>query len=243
MPASLANLNIVPAEVVKAPSPADQQGFREDMQTPPLVPVAAEVLEALVASYMAMPNVNLETIFGALAAPTAEFALRAGLDAHGQVLPPGDRYVLGGAADPFLYKPGSNKPISVWAMVQHGAKEAGANVRKFPDMNEIVVRTTQAIGEGKAFPPIPRVPERNLPAEWSPNACVNHRDTVIAIAAKHGFTAPSDITMVLAIAMMLFFKQSGQMFKSGTVTPNIVATLIAEIMIATSRMAPLTKTM
>jgi hypothetical protein len=113
------------------------------------------------------------------------------------------------------------------------AERSGLQPRDYPDIVSIRKRIAQAIGSD-SFPPL-SVPAEHYPHEWSPNAIVRLRSELDSIFASHGLTVV-ECAVALACTTGALINMTAQ-----TVEPGITTTLALEIMIGTSRMAPLEK--
>lgn len=174
----------------------------------------------------------LNAMIGALAAMVGEFALRSQIIKAGLSVRPGHGWVHGSAADGLLFRDGRGYRgakaigLSVWDFI---APHCPAN--EHPDLDAIVARTEAAIG-GSPFPPL-TIPNDQYPSEWSPNACVRHRQAVMTLALEHGESDPAGIAASLGIGIAVLVGHSN--------SPAIMAQLAAEVMIGTARMIPLEK--
>ncbi len=183
---------------------------------------------------------HIYTIAGALGALAGEFALRAGAEATGQALPTGDvTYVLSYGADGFLFGSDLDDPSTVWGMARAGALRAGLSPHNLPDLMRLVQRNAHAISNQLPFPPKPEVPEAAFPQEWSPNACPRFRADVLTLLAKHGLFDPDVITQALGVTIPVLFDTVADHCQRGDLDPGAMLQLVAEMMLATSRMVPL----
>jgi hypothetical protein len=172
----------------------------------------------------------VETTIGALAAIAGERALIATglpLPTHG--------FVFGGAPDKLLY--GTNmvnaprqKP-NLWDIVTEAARRAGAAPNELPDYVDVIKRTAASAGSGN-FPAL-SVPTEYYPLEWSPNACPKFRDALAKFAKQRGLNE-TDMALALAWAVAAIIDTARD-----KISPGIAARLALEIMVGTSRMAPL----
>ena len=236
------SLTIEGLRAVTLAKPQAQPGFRPDIDMATIMSLAADLFLRLAGAYTDPRGVHLETLMGAMAALTGEFALRAGVEASGHVLPKDAKYVIGGIADPYLHEGDADgSGLDIFKLITHHAIDVGADGRNLPVPLDIVARATIAIGGGLPYPPKPSVPEANMPQEWSPNACVRHRQMVLQLAANHGVFDADEIALALGYAMANLFDRGKEAFGEGRVgvTPNDLLTLATEIMIYTARMAPL----
>jgi hypothetical protein len=221
----------------------DGLGFRESIDTEAIARASSELLGVMINAYGDARDSQLETVMGALAALAGEFCLRAGAEAAGpeavQELSSGQQYVAGGLADPYLYGEGCAETLHIWGMICSAAADAGGSLHDLPDPRALRARAVAAIETGQPYPPPLQIPERSFPHEWSPNACPRHRQTVRDVMAGSGIVAADEIAMALGIAMMMVFPAAKDSFEAGTLTPETLASLALEIMIAVARMAPL----
>jgi hypothetical protein len=223
-PAAPANVAVADALEV-GPSPQSDVEF----DTYAATKAANGLIVYLINAYTTPHGVHAETVIGALAALTGEFALRAAAEAAGIRLK-GPGWVVGGAPDELLYAGATRGLPTVWSFVRQGALKAGVKAELLPDIDTIVARTAAAIG-GAPFPPL-TIPRDKYPQEWSPNACPTHRVAVLHFMGEHDVTEPAAIALALGIAMMLYVEQSK------STAPLTLIQLAAEIMIGVSRMQP-----
>lgn len=180
--------------------------------------------------YSSSNGLHASSIVGALAAFAGDTALRAAARAAGKTLPE-NGWIVGGLPDPLLYGTALGGQFSVWHIVSAAAVSAGAEISDLPDMQEIVARTAAGIGSAP-FPPL-SVEQGYYPRDWSPNAVPRLREKVDAIANAEGLTL-EEILCAHALALAALIGQTKDVLR-----PAVTATLIAEIMIGVSRMAPL----
>lgn len=187
---------------------------------------APEIVEFLIGSYRNTEGVHSETIIGAAAALTGEFALRA-------VEPklPESGWVMSEKAGGIVLGDHSKDIAGLWDFIREGAIKAGASEGKLPAPYEVVARVAKAVG-GSPFPPI-SVPEKHFPHEWSPNACPRLRGGIEKIAAKHGLEGVA-IAQALTLALINLIIQTAQVLP-----PEVAATLALEIMLGVTHMAPM----
>lgn len=189
-------------------------------------PASREINDLLIAAYQGPRGVHAETVIGAAAALTGEWALRA----SGGPLP--DKgYVFGGLPDPLLYQAEDEGQVSLWWIIRSAAEEAGAEAGELPDIIDVVRRTAAAVGSD-SYPAL-SVPDENFPQEWSPNACPRFRAEIERIREAHDLTV-EEIALALGFSTALLVDMT-----KGVLAPHIAAKLAVEIMIGTSRLAPL----
>jgi hypothetical protein len=117
-------------------------------------------------------------------------------------------------------------------MITRAAGTAGLATEELPDLSAIVARTLTSIGKTN-FPPL-TVPLANL-RDSPPNACARLRAEVCAIGKRHHLDL-AELAVVLgwATGSLILMARNG-------VRPAISVRLAAEVMIAMSRMGPLSK--
>lgn len=226
-----------PSAPTSAPT-QDGPGFRASIDTELVAEVSSELLGVMIGAYSDARGSHLETIMGALAALAGEFCLRAGAEAAGQELPSGQQYILSSLAHPYIYSEGCTNALTIWSMICSAAVDAGASPEQLPDPQALAARAVAAIEAGQPYPPRLQIPESNFPNEWSPNACPRHRQTVRDVMAGAGMFAADEIAMALGITMMMVFVAAKESFEANALTPETLARLALEIMIAVAHMAP-----
>jgi hypothetical protein len=198
------------------------------------VEAVQEIKGLLLESYAtANKVVNAETVIGAAAALVGEYALRS----TGLRLPETPTYIAGGPQDGILYTDMAKVPAgpTAWGVIAMAALQAGAEPRELPSIPDVMARTAAAFGKSP-FPPL-TVPQEYWPKEWSPNAGPRLRYDVGTIGMKHDLSA-AELVMALAGTICHLIALT-----KDVLPPAIAATLAAEIMIGTARMAPLAEPM
>jgi hypothetical protein len=190
---------------------------------------AKELVKILMEAYGGSGGrVHAETILGAAAALTGEFALRS----TGLPLPV-KGLVFGDAINDVLYEGAAHGRMTIWSFFAQAARGAGLAESELPDVIDVFRRVVGAIGSSN-FPPL-SVPRNNYPHEWSPNAAPRLRHKVIAIADRHGLSL-RDTAFALAIATSLLMSTTRDVL-----APAIAIRLVTEICFSVAKMAPLTE--
>lgn len=191
---------------------------------------APEIVAFLIASYRNAQGVHSETIIGAAAALTGEFALRA-------VEPklPETGWVMSEKASGVIFGDHGKSKAGLWDFIRQAAIIAGASEATLPEPYEVMARIAKAVG-GSPFPPL-SIPNKHYPHEWSPNACPRLRGDIDKFAAKHGI-AGIETANTLTLAIVQLIAQTAQVLP-----PAIAATLALEVMVGTAHMAPMKQPM
>ena len=198
-----------------------------------LAPRVGEAARALVDFFIATyrdrrGGVHAETVIGAAAALTGEFAQRA----TGISIPEdAKQFVFGDAINDILLEGSADGRVTVWQCLQLSLRDAGLGDTKLPNIEEVISNVAGAVG-GPSFPPL-TVPGDNYPREWSPNACPRLRHKVTAIAAKHNLTR-RELAFALALATGRLVAMT-----EGVLRPVIGITLATEIAFGVAKMVPL----
>ena len=218
-----------PAADVRRLPEADAQ----DIDMGALLAPAHDLAQMLYAAYTDEDNrLHAETVIGAAAALTGEFALRA----TGVPLPPGG-FVLGDPVNEILYEGEAQNQLTLWTVLSL----APLAQRDLPNPHDIFRRIAEAIadimgGRGSDnFPPLSVSPD-NYPHEWSPNAGPRLREHVAAIGNRHELS-PRQLAFALCLAIVGMIKEM-----KDVLAPATAVTLAAEIMFATAKMAPVKTT-
>jgi hypothetical protein len=212
------------------PAAADPSGppAEPERLAPRVDDAAKNLVEFLIATYRDGDGVHAETVIGAAAALTGEFAQRA----TGLQIPESDgQFVFGDAINEVLLEGEKDGRITVWQCFQRSLYEAGLAETKLPNIEDVIANVARAVG-GPSFPPL-TVPQEHCPHEWSPNACPRLRHKVTAIAANYDLTRRE-----LAYALALATGRLVAMTKA-VLPPTIGITLAAEIAFGVAKMAPL----
>lgn len=185
-----------------------------------------EIAQHLTAYYRHhQPDFRWEAVLGAVAALTGEFALRA---SAGTRLPDRDAWIEGAPADPLMFS--GSEPL--WPMVIAGALAAGLQREQLPDLAQIARRADAMLGKSP-FPPL-SIPKQHYPGEWSPNACVLHREAIIKCADSYGVKDALDLSLALAFACAFLISAACE-----TVPAQTSTLLVAEVMVGVARIVPL----
>lgn len=187
----------------------------------------AEIAKFLIQAYRNERGVHSETVIGAAAALTGEFALRAA-----EAVLPEKGWVFSERANRLLFGRMTGSKLDLWSIICHGAVRAGASERDLPDPVVALKRTAAAVG-GSPFPAL-SVPTQHFPHEWSPNACPRFRTHIAKYGADHGI-AGTDLAFALAIAIAMLIEQT-----KAVLPPVIAATIALDIMLGVTKMVPLT---
>jgi hypothetical protein len=204
-----------------------------DVNADALLAPTEELAQMLYAAYTDRQNrVHVETMLGGAAALTGEFALRATglpLPEHG--------FVLGDPINDILCE--AKDRLTLWDVLKSTASVTSLKESDLPDHIAIIRGIAEAIGAisgkgdgDKTFPPL-SIPDDNYPHEWSPNACPRLRERVAAIGKRHHLT-PRQLAFALAYAIVGIIKEAQEIL-----APAIAVRLVAEVMFATAKMAPL----
>src|SRR5262249_52932686 len=138
-----------------------------EADTAAMMAAAQDLKDLLIAAYTDDNQVHAETVLGAAAALTGEFALRAA----GVPIPSGG-FVLGDPINDVLIE--SKTEVTLWDVLKMTTDVTPLTEDKLPDPIEIIRRIAQEIaaiksnGRSGNFPPL-SVPHANYPQEWSPN--------------------------------------------------------------------------
>jgi len=214
------------------PAAADPMGSRiaPERLAPRVDDAAKDLVDFLIASYRNGGGVHAETVIGAAAALTGEFAQRA----TGLSIPDGGKtFVFGDAINGVLLEGEQDGRMTVWRCLQQSLRDAGLADTKLPDIEEVIGNVARAVG-GPSFPPL-TVPEQHYPHEWSPNACPRLRHRITAIAASHDLSRRE-----LAFALALATGKLVAMTKE-VLAPAIGIKLAAEIAFGVAKMTPLSE--
>jgi hypothetical protein len=172
--------------------------------------------------------VHAESVIGAAAALTGEFAQRA----SGLAISTGKPgYIFGDAINDVLIEGAAHGRSTVWACIEQAALVADVPRSEIPDPIEVMKKVADAVG-GPEFPPL-TVPKRHYPHEYSPNACIRLRPRVTAIADSLDLSR-RDLCIALAMAtggLIVITRQ--------TVPPAVSVRLAVEIAFGVAKMAPL----
>jgi len=209
----------VEAPPLQAPEP---EAFNSN-----ILPASKEFITFLLARYdSGGGQVHAESIIGAAAALTGEFAQRAAGVPFGNGKP---GYVFGDAINEVLIEGNSQGRATVWDCIAHAARSTGLRESEVPDPIEVMKRVAAA---GPEFPPL-TVPKENYPHEYSPNACIRRRPHVLKIADRYDLTR-RDLCIALGMA-------TGGLIQitKDTLSPAISVRLAAEIAFGVAKMTPL----
>ncbi len=161
----------------------------------------------------------------AAAALAGEFALRSA----GLPLPDKGAWLPGGVQDHVLFVDGDNH--TAWSMIVQAATAAGLAADQLPDIKRLVESVTGSLGKAP-FPPLSAPPEYR-PSEKPLHAGLYLRESVRDIADLHGLSLP-DLVIVLGWTAGMVIVESRH-----TLPLAVAVRLAAEVMIGTSRLAPL----
>ena len=204
----------------------------------PCLPATRDLLDLLMDHYAerSTRRIHSETIIGAAAALTGEFALRSL-----ELTLPRQGFVFGDPINGVLFEDAAQGRPAIWELFRSVARGVGVSERELPDIADIVRRVAQCAAhiqatgyDGGGFPPI-TVPRANIPHEWSPNACPRFRRKVMAIGKKLSLT-PRQLAFAMAITTTTLIRDTRDVLR-----PVIAFRLAAEIMFSTAKMAPLEK--
>jgi hypothetical protein len=211
---------------------ADPMGPSGPERLAPRVGEAARALvEFLIDSYRDRNGgVHAETVIGAAAALTGEFAQRAtGISMPEDI----KQFVFGNAINDVLLEGNKDGRVTVWQCFQQSLRDADLGATEFPNIEDVVANVARAV-RGPSYPPL-TVPEDHYPHEWSPNACPRLRHKITAIAARHNLTR-RELAFALALATGRLVAMTQEVLP-----PAIGITLAAEIAFGVAKMAPLSK--
>ena len=210
----------VEAPPLQAPEP---EPFNANLQ-----PASKEFIAFLLGEYAGGGMVHAESVIGAAAALTGEFAQRA----SGAAISTGKPgYIFGDAINDVLIEGAAHGRPTVWACIEQAALVADLQRIEIPDPIDVLKRVADAVG-GPEFPPL-TVPKRHYPHEYSPNACVRLRPRVTAIADRLDLSR-RDLCIALAMATGGLI-----VITRDTLPPAISVRLAAEIAFGAAKMAPL----
>ena len=185
---------------------------------------ATDIVTMLLAAYTSQHRLQPESAIVAAAALTGEFALRS------TGLPMPEKGVVpGNATNDVLFAGASEGRATAWMFIMHAAMEAGVAVHDLPRIEALAAAFAQASDEMLPL----SVQEKYGPRESPQNIGPRFRHRVIAIADAHDLTL-REVTVALGAATGQLIIRIQHDF-----SPQIAATLAAEIMLATARMAPL----
>ena len=187
---------------------------------------STEAARVLIEAYRTERGVHAETLIGAAAALTGEFALRAM-----EPVLPDEGWVMSETVNLLLFENEERGEIALWTVIRTGAVRAGASLDDLPNPVDVVFRVAEKVGSSP-FPPL-TIPERHYPHEWSPNACPRLRGMIEEITNKHDLSK-TERAMAMAFAIIILIEETKEVLP-----PAIAATLALEIMIGVSRMAPM----
>ena len=214
-------LRAVEAPPLQAPEP---EAFNSN-----ILPASKELTALLLARYDSGGGlIHAESIIGAAAALTGEFAQRAAGGPFGTGKP---GYVFGDAINEVLIEGNSQGRATVWDCLTHAARSTGLRESEIPDPIAVMKNVAAAAG-GPEFPPL-TVPKKNRPHEYSPNACVRLRPHVLKIADRYDLTGRD-----LCIAHGMATGGLIQITKD-TLSPAVGVRLAAEIAFGVAKMTPL----
>ena len=216
-------------ETPRAVAAPPLQGPEPEAFNSNILPASKELIAFLLASYDSSSGlVHAESIIGAAAALTGEFAQRAAGVPFGNGKP---GYVFGDAINDVLIEGAAHGRSTVWACIEQAALVADVPRSEIPDPIEVMKKVADAVG-GPEFPPL-TVPKRHYPHEYSPNACIRLRPRVTAIADSLDLSR-RDLCIALAMAtggLIVITRQ--------TVPPAVSVRLAVEIAFGVAKMAPL----
>lgn len=194
-----------------------------------ILPASKEFIAFLLGRYDGGGGlIHAESVIGAAAALTGEFAQRAA-GAPFDDGRPGS--VFGDAINEVLLEGKAQGRATVWDCIVHAARGAGLRESDIPDPVDLMKKVAEAVG-GPEFPPL-TVPKKNHPHEYSPNACVRLRPGIIAIADRYDLSR-RDLCIALAMATAGLIT-----ITKDTLPPAIGVRLAAEIAFGVAKMAPL----
>jgi hypothetical protein len=220
-PSQPAPLRPVEAPPLQGPAP---EAFNSN-----ILPASKEFIAFLLARYDSGGGpIHAESIIGAAAALTGEFAQRAAGVPFGDGKP---GYVFGDPINEVLIEGREQGRVTVWDCIAHAARSTGLRESEVPDPIEVMKRVAAAAG-GPEFPPL-TVPKKNYPHEYSPNACVRLRPHVLKIADRYDLSR-RDLCIALGMA-------TGGLIQitKDTLSPVISVRLAAEIAFGVAKMMPL----
>ena len=231
--------SVPPVELARMPSPPLQvdeavlcapQPVRNETFNPNIVPASREFIAFLMSRYDTDGHVHAESVIGAAAALTGEFAQRAAGIAFGGGNP---GYVFGDAINEVLLEGKAKGRATVWDCIAQVARAEGLSEREIPDPLDVMKRVAETVG-GPEFPPL-TVPKKHYPHEYSPSACVRLRPGILAIADRYDLSR-DDLCIALAFTTAGLIAVTKDML-----APQISVRLAAEIAFGVAKMAPLTE--
>jgi len=207
------------------PAPPLQSGPAPGENLQHCANAATDIVTMLLAAYTPQRRLRPESAIVAAAALTGEFALRStGLPM------PEKGIVPGSATDDVLFAGASEGRATAWMFIMHAAMEAGVAAYDLPRIEALAAAFAQASDEMLA--PL-AVQEKYGPREPPQNIAPRFRHRVIAIADAHDLTL-REVTVALGGATGQLIIRIQHDFP-----PQVAASLAAETMLATARMAPL----
>jgi hypothetical protein len=217
-----------PLRTVEAPP---SQAPEPEAFNPNILPASKEFIAFLLARYDSGGGlVHAESIIGAAAALTGEFAQRTAGGPFGDGRP---GYVFGDAINEVLIEGKAQGRVTVWDCIVHAARSTSLRESEVPDPIEVMTNVAAA-ASGPEFPPL-TVPKKNYPHEYPPNACVRLRPHVLKIADRYDLTR-RDLCIALGMA-------TGGLIQitKDTLPPAIGVRLAAEIAFGVAKMMPLSE--
>jgi hypothetical protein len=215
-----------PLRAVDAPpvQPAAPEAFNAN-----IVPASKEFMAFLLGRYDSGDGlIHAESVIGAAAALTGEFAQRAAVGSLGTGKP---GYIFGDAINDLLIEGKARGRATVWDCIVHAARSTGLRESDIPDPIAVMKTVALAIG-GPEFPPM-TVPQKHYPHEYSPNACVRLRPHILKIADRYDLTR-EDLCIALAMAT------AGLIGMTKDALPPVIGVRLAtEIAFGVAKMAPL----
>jgi len=226
-----------PGKPAQAPQPAplhtveapQLQGPEPEAFNTNILPASKEFIAFMMGRYDSGGGlIHAESVIGAAAALTGEFAQRAAGVPFGNGQP---GYIFGDAINEVLIEGAAQGRATVWDCIAHAARSAGLRESEIPDPVAVMQAVAAAAG-GPEFPPL-TVPKKHYPHEYSPNACVRLRPHVLKIADRYDLSR-RDLCIALAMA-------TGGLIQitKDTLPPVISVRLAAEIAFGVAKMAPL----
>jgi hypothetical protein len=209
-------------------SPPLQPSASEPVE-PKVVAAAHELISFFLSRYaVGEARVHAESVIGAAAALTGEFAQRAA----NLPIPQGQAaFVFGDGINDILLEGRSHGRATVWAGLEKVARDCGVPQSEIPDPVEVIRNVAEAIG-GPNFPPI-TVPKQHYPHEYSPNACPQLRPGVIDIADRLDLSR-KEVWLALTMAT------GGLIHMTKNILPPAIGVRLAtEIAFGVAKMAPL----
>jgi hypothetical protein len=222
-PPQPAPLRPVEAPPLRGPAP---EAFNAN-----ILPASKEFIAFLLARYDSGDGVvHAESIIGAAAALTGEFAQRAAGVLFGDGKP---GYVFGDPINEVLIEGREQGRITVWDCIAHAARSTGLRESEMPDPIE-VIKWGAATAGGPEFLPL-TVPKENYPHEYAPNASVRLRPYILKIADRYDLSR-RDLCIALGMATAGLIQ-----ITKDTLPPAISVRLAAEIAFGVAKMMPLSE--